>query len=259
MILSSILFLLFVLLAITTLLFAFYRKRIVNNKNRIIKYFPSIVSLVIIFFTIIITLYYRIEQNQKVKEFNFLINESINIDTAINNLDKLSQPSDNYSKSKIDSILKLAGRSDSLNRIITNLRLSLISSNIFFNIKPIIKDSINLAYNSADSVQKVIKHTVKNLKLNKRVNSGYVYAGKRINGVWLQNNFTKAGNFTKELPKIGDTLIVIEPIFVRIGPTKYNEKAGWVNQELIGTLESGRKIIVLEVIRFPKEFYWLRF
>jgi hypothetical protein len=91
--------------------------------------------------------------------------------------------------------------------------------------------------------------------------SKYTFYGRfsSHNNRWRTRYFNIINrNSYKQKPKIGDTLKAIGGVNIRSG-TKYYNGRKWVNLPIIGGIYKGDKIIVKEVIKVAKDFFWIKF
>lgn len=260
MIIISILVVLFITLAITTVWFSKDRKAIINSHLIFKKYFAFGLGVIILLFVTFTTVYFDNEQSKKIKEFDKLKVLANMLDTSFHNeMESQTQPTDFYSLDKIDSIIYYKEKSDSLNRELKSIKKYLLSENIFLKLESDFKDSINSTIQTVNNLQANLQKTSVNLNVKSVPIHGFVYAGNINAGKWNQNNFNNLTNNNDSLPLVGDTLQIVRPIFVRIGETHYQHGKGWINQPLKGTLNAGNKIIVSEVVKLPRDYYWIRF
>lgn len=240
------------ILSVSIIITAFKRDAFINNDKKSIKYFPVFLIVLFLLSLIVLTIYFNKKRDEEVTRFDLLKLVAIKIDTSLNSKEVLEIPSDVFTLKKEDSIRRLIKQTDSVSNEVGLIKNYLSAQNIFSKVSPEIQDSINTTYKSLKEKQQILK-TVD-------LSHGFVYGGRGTEEYWVQDNFENRTHPTYKIPKKGDILKCIKPIFIREGAASPAVgKKGWVNQRLKGILQKDSYIKVKNIIPLPCDYIWIEF
>lgn len=240
------------LLIIISILFFIRNKIFIYNKKKWIRRVPITLTLSMGLFIFIETVYFDHKRDAQIEHFDILKLVATKIDTSIDSKEILQVPVDLFTLKKEDSVNHLIKQTDSVSNEMATIKNYLSEQNIFSKVSPEIQDSINTTYRSLKEKQQILK-TVD-------LSHGFVYGGKGSEEYWIQDNFENRTHPTYKIPKRGDILKCIKPIFIREGAASPAvSKKGWVNQRLKGILQQDSFITVKNVIKLPCDYIWIEF